>query len=116
MAEATWQLRQRPRTLDRRAPDWRGARDEVGRCLWAWSIRLSIHCPAGAGFAPLHGSVDGYRVTPSARVERRAALLLLIEGILSRTATSLCPQRSDRPRVRSNALLGVRCFTDHPTP
>src|SRR6266478_2349233 len=64
MAEATWQLRQRPRTLDRRVPDWRGARGEVGRCLWAWSIRLSFHCPAGAGFAPRTGAlVDGYMVT-----------------------------------------------------
>src|ERR1700674_3971435 len=70
MAEATWQLRQRPRTLDRRVPDWRGARGEVGRCLWAWSIRLSIHCPAGPGFAPLHGSVDGYMVSPNGEVER----------------------------------------------
>src|SRR6266853_367867 len=64
MAEATWQLRQRPGTLDRRVPDWRGARGEVGRCLWAWSIRLSFHCPAGAGFAPCTGAlVDGYMVT-----------------------------------------------------
>src|SRR6266853_4461057 len=64
MAEATWQLRQRPGTLDRRVPDWRGARGEVGRCLWAWSIRLSFHCPAGAGFAPRTGAlVDGYMVT-----------------------------------------------------
>src|ERR1700694_5073160 len=73
MAEATWQLRQRPRTLDRRVPGWCGARGEVGRCLWAWSIRLSIKCPAGTEFAPLHGSVDGYMVTPNGEVERPRA-------------------------------------------
>jgi hypothetical protein len=41
----------------------------------------------------------------NARVERRAALLTLIEAALSKTATSLYPFRSRRPRARSNTLL-----------
>jgi hypothetical protein len=43
---------------------------------------------------------------PNVRVERAAASLTPIEADLSRTATSLCPHRNYRPRVRSNALLG----------
>jgi hypothetical protein len=44
-------------------------------------------------------------MVPSVRVERRAASLTLIDATLSRTATSLCPHRSYRPRARSSALL-----------
>jgi hypothetical protein len=47
----------------------------------------------------------------NARVERRAALVMLIEGDLSRTATLLRPRRSYWPRVRSNALLCVTIAT-----
>ena len=48
-----------------------------------------------------------YSCAPNVRVERSAASLPHIEATLSKTATSLYPFRSYRPRSRSNALLGA---------
>ena len=106
MAEATWPLRQRPRTLDRRAPDWRRARGEVGWSPWAWSIRLSIHCLAGVGFTPLHGSIDGCIGTPNYGVY----------GFRLRPRTCLRVSLRRQPRIaqkaeRVNELGGLICIT-----
>src|SRR4249920_7976 len=57
MAEATWPLRQRLQTRDRRARDSSAARGEVGWYLWACSVRLSSLMGVGYALSPSLGDV-----------------------------------------------------------